>query len=93
VLVESVAENILLHSGNFYESFLHLCGENVMLRFLVTAIVVLSSPILVTMMMPAIRSSETSVLTRTKWRNIPVDGILQNMFLNYINKNVNLFKQ
>jgi hypothetical protein len=31
--------------------------------------------VLVTLMMEAIRPSETSVLTRTAWRNIPEDGI------------------
>jgi hypothetical protein len=45
------------------------------LRLLVTANVN-SSPIFVTLMMEAIRSSEMSVLTRAKWRNIPEDGIL-----------------
>jgi hypothetical protein len=34
------------------------------------------SPILVTLMMDAICSSETSVLTRPTWHNIPEDGIL-----------------
>jgi hypothetical protein len=47
------------------------------LRLLITANVVPSFPILVTVMMEATHSSETLVLTGATRRNFPKDGILQ----------------
>jgi hypothetical protein len=71
-----VSEERLHHQGEktvTLEVFLHRVSQ-----LPVTANAVPYSPILVTLMMEALHSSETSLLTRASWYTIPEDCILSN---------------
>jgi hypothetical protein len=60
------------------------------LQLLVTANVVPSSPILFTLMVNAIHSSETSILTIATRRHIPEDGILHSQGLENLKSYISL---
>jgi hypothetical protein len=74
-------------NSEFHASFLsHLLFLRSVRRLLITASVVPSSLILVTLMKEALSSSETSVLTRATRRNIPENAILH-VKINFLTRN------
>jgi hypothetical protein len=73
---ERIASIIRITRIGALETTLAVTNNRHTLHLLVTANVVPSSPILVTLMMEALCSSETSILTRPTRHRIPEDGIV-----------------
>jgi hypothetical protein len=74
--------NRLYHQGDKNRPSMNVSSNSLrsVLWLLVTANVVPSSPILITLMMLATRSFETLVFARATWRNSPEDGTLPYFF-------------
>jgi hypothetical protein len=83
VLYRKIEVSTLVTKKNAIFCHVTPCGVFLrsLLRFLVTANIVPRSAILVALMMEAIHSCETSVLTRATRRNIPDGGILHSRCL------------
>jgi hypothetical protein len=76
VSVERIASIIRVTRIGELQTLAVTNNRRTLLRLLVNANVVLSTSILVALIVEAIRSSETSVLTRITRRNIQEDGLL-----------------
>jgi hypothetical protein len=72
-------------SGILYECFpSHTVFLRIVLQLIVTANVVPISQIFISLMMEAMRSSETWVLRRAIWHDIPEDSILHNHIITFV---------